>query len=65
MHYRCALQKLEAGWPTSRITFNFMNCGLCAEECEKHASTHEHCRICAEHCHRCEQACSEAVQSIR
>ncbi len=40
-------------------------CGLCAEECEKHASMHEHCRICAEHCRRCEQARNEAVQSIR
>ena len=39
-------------------------CRVCAEECEKHAGMHEHCRICAEHCRRCEQACNEAVRSI-
>src|SRR3954470_22231621 len=22
-------------------------CRICAEECEKHASRHEHCRVCA------------------
>lgn len=40
-------------------------CTICAEECEKHASKHEHCRICAEHCRRCAQTCEEAVSSIR
>src|SRR3546814_20447274 len=37
---------------------------VCAEECERHASKHEHCRICAESCRRCERACREAIQSI-
>jgi hypothetical protein len=32
-------------------------CGVCAEECERHASMHEHCAICARHCRDCEQAC--------
>jgi hypothetical protein len=32
-------------------------CSTCAEECEKHAGMHEHCRICAEACRRCEAAC--------
>lgn len=32
-------------------------CRLCAEECEKHADMHEHCRICAEACRACEDAC--------
>lgn len=32
-------------------------CAACAEECEKHAGMHEHCRICAEACRRCEAAC--------
>jgi len=39
-------------------------CRLCGDECEKHASHHEHCRICAEACRRCEQACREALPSI-
>jgi hypothetical protein len=32
-------------------------CRACAEECEKHASMHDHCRICGEACRRCEKAC--------
>jgi hypothetical protein len=37
-------------------------CRACAEECEKHASHHEHCRVCAEVCRRCEQSC-EALRA--
>ena len=36
-------------------------CRLCAEECEKHAATHEHCRICGESCRACETACNEVL----
>jgi len=36
-------------------------CRACAEECEMHASHHEHCRICAEVCRRCEQACQDLL----
>lgn len=32
-------------------------CRRCAEECESHASMHEHCAVCAEACRRCEAAC--------
>jgi len=32
-------------------------CRQCAEECERHAGHHEHCRVCAEACRRCEWAC--------
>ena len=39
-------------------------CRLCAEECERHAGMHEHCRICAEACRRCEAACKAAAASI-
>lgn len=39
-------------------------CAVCAEECERHAGMHEHCRVCAESCRRCEAACQDAVQSI-
>lgn len=39
-------------------------CRLCAEECEKHAGMHEHCRICAESCRRCEQACHAAIATF-
>lgn len=39
-------------------------CRVCAQECERHANMHEHCRICAEACRRCEQACQRALQSM-
>lgn len=39
-------------------------CRLCAEECGRHASMHEHSRICAESCRRCEQACQAALQTF-
>jgi hypothetical protein len=39
-------------------------CRVCAEECERHAHHHEHCRVCAEACRRCEQACEDLRTSI-
>ena len=36
-------------------------CRLCAEECEKHAGRHQHCRLCAEACRACERACHQAM----
>ena len=39
-------------------------CRACAEECEKHAAHHEHCRICAEVCRRCEQSCRDLLATI-
>ena len=39
-------------------------CHACAEECDKHAAHHEHCRICAEVCRRCEQCCRDLLATI-
>lgn len=39
-------------------------CRLCAEECQKHAAMHEHCRICAESCRRCMEACQEVARGM-
>jgi uncharacterized protein DUF326 len=39
-------------------------CRTCAEECERHAQHHEHCRVCAEVCRRCEQACEDLLSSL-
>ena len=39
-------------------------CDVCAEECERHAQHHEHCRICAEECRRCEEVCSAVLDAI-
>lgn len=39
-------------------------CRASAEECERHAHHHEHCRLCAEECRRCERACSELLPAL-
>ena len=39
-------------------------CSLCGGECEKHAMTHDHCRVCADACHRCLEACNEAIGTM-
>jgi hypothetical protein len=39
-------------------------CALCAEECERHADHHEHCRLSAEQCRRCEEACAAVLDAI-
>jgi hypothetical protein len=39
-------------------------CRLCGAECERHASKHEHCRVCADACRRCESACQIALGSM-
>ncbi|WP_432163618.1 four-helix bundle copper-binding protein [Streptomyces tendae] len=39
-------------------------CVASAEECELHASHHEHCRVCAEVCRRCEEACRRLLAAL-
>lgn len=39
-------------------------CRACGDQCEKHASMHEHCSIRAEERRRCEQACRLALESM-
>jgi hypothetical protein len=52
-------ETLEALLSACRIA-----CGACAEECERHAAHHEHCRICAEECRSCERACEELLAAL-
>lgn len=40
-------------------------CATCAEECERHAEHHEHCRICAVACRRCEESCASLLDSMK
>eukprot|EP01062_Namystynia_karyoxenos_P043120 TRINITY_DN3156_c0_g2_i1.p1 TRINITY_DN3156_c0_g2~~TRINITY_DN3156_c0_g2_i1.p1 ORF type:complete len:929 (+),score=271.75 TRINITY_DN3156_c0_g2_i1:59-2788(+) len=40
VHFRCVFEKLDSGWPSSRISFSFMNCGVCAQEID-----HPHAKI--------------------
>ncbi len=39
-------------------------CKVCGEECNRHASKHEHCRICAESCSRCGSACDRLLSTF-
>jgi hypothetical protein len=39
-------------------------CTACAEECERHAAHHEHCRICAEACRACMRSCDELSAAL-
>ncbi len=36
----------------------------CADECEKHANMHEHCRICMEACRQCETSCNRLLDDL-
>jgi len=39
-------------------------CRACGDECQRHASMHEHCRICADACRTCDRACQQALGSM-
>jgi hypothetical protein len=39
-------------------------CRACADECDRQAVVHEHCRTCAEACLACERACREAALTL-
>lgn len=39
-------------------------CQTCADECERHASMHDHCRICAETCRHCQERCNHLLGEI-
>jgi hypothetical protein len=39
-------------------------CLACAEECERHAAHHEHCRLCAEVCRRCKAVCDDLLATL-
>jgi hypothetical protein len=40
-------------------------CRSCGDECQRHASHHQHCRVCEQACRRCEQACRELLDAMR
>jgi hypothetical protein len=37
-------------------------CQSCADECQRHAAMHAHCRVCADACRRCAAACNQLLQ---
>jgi hypothetical protein len=55
---------LDAGTARALLEACAQACGACGGECERHASMHEHCRVCAEACRRCEQACRDLIGAL-
>jgi hypothetical protein len=39
-------------------------CTSCAQECDRQAGMHEHCRVCAQACRRCAEACQELLATL-
>lgn len=39
-------------------------CRACADECGRHASDMEHCRVCAESCRACADACDAMKRAL-
>jgi len=39
-------------------------CRASGDECERHASHHEHCRLCAESCRLCAEACAALLVAL-
>ncbi len=39
-------------------------CRACADECDRHASKHPHCRICAEACRQCEKTVARILPTL-
>jgi hypothetical protein len=54
----------DAGVLRAEVQACAVVCAASAQECEKHAAHHEHCRICAEVCRRCEQACNDLLATM-
>jgi hypothetical protein len=63
---RVVSRQTQFGPETSRAQVESCrrSCSACAEECERHAQHHQHCRICADTCRRCEEACASLLASI-
>lgn len=63
---RLASRQTESDWRLvkGQVEICVTACQICAEECERHAGHHEHCRICGDACRRCEEACSQLSKAI-
>jgi hypothetical protein len=45
---------------THQLAMCVLVCDYCIRECLRHATQHDHCRVCAEACRRCIVACRNA-----
>ena len=58
-------QNADARLVRSQLETCLLACQVCAEECERHAQHHEHCRVCADACRVCMQACQAVLGAVR
>lgn len=49
----------------AQLTTCIAFCRACASECERHATMHKHCEMCAKTCSRCAEACNDLLSSMR
>ena len=63
---RVLVRQTEPDWGLIRAQLQACHvaCKTCGDECEKHASMHEHCKVCVRSCRRCEGACEALLSAI-
>jgi hypothetical protein len=54
----------ELGMTKALLQACLMACESCGSECRKHASHHDHCRVCAEACAECADACRNLLAQL-
>ena len=58
---KAGMRQLLEAQLTTCIAF----CRGCANECNRHAETHRHCRVAGEACLACAQACDDMLAALR
>ena len=57
-------QHPDVGLVRAQLESCMLACRACGDECAKHASQHEHCRVCADACRACAKACEDAIAAL-
>lgn len=63
---RVLSRQTEAEWDVieGQLQACLTACRICADECDRHADQHEHCRTCGDCCRSCADACDRLLSSI-
>jgi hypothetical protein len=56
-------QHVEPELVRAQLEACLLACQLGEAECSRHASHHEHCRVCAEACRACARACEVVISA--
>ena len=54
----------EQGAVRAQLEACALLCAACAQECERHAAHHAHCRVCAAACRSCEESCRALLATL-